>query len=123
MVAHMLPRAGDLMAGLRWAWSRESGDWLHGSYAVNEATVGASACEGQPCRTAPRRMTMNMVMLDLMLAPTEWLSLMLMPQFVAMKMDVVPLAGAPPDLHGAHAHTSGGVGDQSPNPPLALTPG
>jgi hypothetical protein len=39
------------------------------------------------------------------------LNLVLMPQFVDMKMDMRALAGAEPDVHAAHAHTSGGVGD------------
>jgi hypothetical protein len=56
-------------------------------------------------------MDMNMFMLDLAFAPTSWLTLMVMPQFVDMKMDVRPLEGAPPDVHGSHAHATGGLGD------------
>jgi hypothetical protein len=56
-------------------------------------------------------MTMHMVMLDLAYAPTRWLTLMLMPSFVDMEMDLRTLDGAVPDVHGAHGHETGGVGD------------
>ena len=63
---------------------------------------------------------MNMIMLDLMYAPTDWLTLMLMPQFVDMNMSSRALTGAPTptfndqmliDHHTLHEHTTGGVGD------------
>jgi hypothetical protein len=40
-------------------------------------------------------MNMHMHMLDLMYAPTDWLNLMLMPQFVDMNMSMRKLEGAP----------------------------
>jgi hypothetical protein len=67
-------------------------------------------------------MYMNMHMLDLMYAPLDWLTLMLMPQFVDMSMDMRPLDGAPsiadasPEIsaavmHAFHTHQTGGIGD------------
>jgi hypothetical protein len=99
------------MAALRYARGRQGGSMLHGTSEVGDAELAADACEGAECRTAPQRMSMDMLMLELMVAPTDWLNLMLMPQFVNMDMDLRSLPGATPDVHGAHGHTSGGVGD------------
>ena len=65
-----------------------------------------------------------MHMLDLMYAPTDWLTLVL-PSFVEKEMSMRPLAGAPPPptdgfndgpisaavLHSGHPHSTGGIGD------------
>ena len=60
-------------------------------------------------------------MLDLMYAPTDWLTLMLMPQFVSMSMSMDALDGAPlpPSFqetemmihHEQSGHQTGGIGD------------
>jgi hypothetical protein len=113
MLGHMLPRAGALMAGFHYMWSRRSGDMLHGSRNVDDAAVIAGGCEGSPCRTAPKRMDMDMAVLELMGAPTDWLNLMLSAPFVAMDMDLRRLEGGTPDIHGTHGHSTGGVGDLS----------
>ena len=68
-------------------------------------------------------MDMSMYMLDLMYAPTDWLTLMLMPTYMNMEMKTRGLltageqAALPPDLqalythHTSHPHTTGGIGD------------
>lgn len=65
-------------------------------------------------------MTMDMVMLDLMYAPTDNLTLMLMPHYMRMEMDMAPTPmTAMPDGdghgHGGHAHhgshSVSGIGD------------
>ncbi len=111
LLAHMLPDAGQFGLGYRYVLGRQAGDLLHGASSVSDAQVIALGCEGDPCSTAPRRMDMQMHMLEWMYAPTDWLNVMLMAQFVDMKMDVQPLAGPMPDLHGAHDHSTGGPGD------------
>lgn len=111
LLGHMLRRAGSAMVGLRYQFSRQSGDMLHGTSRAGDPAIVANACQDAPCRTAPDAMDMNMFMLELMLAPTDWLNLMLMPQFVDMKMDLRLLEGAEPDVHGLHSHSTGGVGD------------
>jgi hypothetical protein len=59
-------------------------------------------------------MTMHMHMLDLMYAATDWLTLMLMPQFVDMNMNMRDVEGGAEDpighMHGG-GHNTGGVGD------------
>lgn len=117
MFSHVLAQAGDVMVGYRYMYSLQGGDMLHGTNPASDATLVARGCGGQKCTYAPREMSMQMHMLDLMYAPTDWLSLMLMPQFMSMDMDFRQLAGAPPpsaDGHshgGALRHATGGVGD------------
>jgi len=49
-----------------------------------------------------------MHMLELMYSPTDWLTLMLMPQFMDMNMSLRPLENADGEYH---KHATGGVGD------------
>lgn len=117
MFDHMLDRAGDVMVGYRYMYGIQSGGMLNGTEPASDASIVAHGCVGQKCSFVPQRMAMNMHMLNLMYAPTDWLTLMLMPQFVAMDMDLRQLEGAPPPAPGTHQHGSiphhatGGVGD------------
>jgi hypothetical protein len=123
---HMLDRPGDLMVGYRFMRGSASGQMLRGSSEVSDdAEIVAEGCSGNPCYVTPERMTMQMHMLDLMYAPTDWLTLVLMPSFVDKEMSMRPLAGAPPPptegfndgpisaavLHSGHPHSTGGIGD------------
>jgi hypothetical protein len=87
---------------------------------VSDQAIVNFGCAPDKCFTKPSQMNMNMIMLDLMYAPTDWLTLMLMPQFVDMNMSTSELYGAPPanfdqqaliNHHTLHAHTTGGIGD------------
>jgi hypothetical protein len=108
---HMLDRKGQMMLGYRYMFARQSGSILRGSRSASDPEVIAAGCEGASCSTVPERMHMHMHMLEFMYAPTDWLSLMLMPQLVDMNMDLRPLKGAVPDIHGSHGHSTGGPGD------------
>ena len=125
MFDHMLPKAGDFMVGYRFMWSSQGGGMLGGSNSVPDSAIVANGCN-EPnsfgCFLTPRSMSMSMHMLDLMYAPTDWLTLMLMPQFVDMNMDMRKLDGAPIttgnlnlDQHTVHhiqnGHETGGIGD------------
>jgi Protein of unknown function (DUF3570) len=116
MFAHMLPKAGDFMVGYRYMWASQSGNMLKGTNAVGDPAILTGGCGGYNCSLAPANMSMNMHMLDLMVAPTDWLTLMLMPQFVDMDMGMRKLEGVT-DLggHVAHhlqnTHETGGIGD------------
>ena len=117
MFDHTLSKAGDFMAGYRYMRSEQSGDMLLGSHSVGLDTVNAIGCDNKPCAVTADFMSMNMHMLDLMYAPTDWLTLMLMPQWMDMEMTMNPN----PDFkftdtgHGGHAtvhaHQTGGIGD------------
>jgi len=122
MFSHMLPQAGDFMVGYRYMYSTYSGQMVKGLNPVSDQAIVSNGCKGSPCYVTPTRMDMNMHMLDLMYAPTDWLTLMAMPQFMDQSMTMRPLDGAPsinnasPStsaavMHSYHEHQTGGVGD------------
>ncbi len=132
LFGHTLDKAGDMMVGYRYMRNQQAGAFLQGDKRVNENQILDKGCPGSigstdentgynrfdgGCAILPREMTMNMHMLDLMYAPTDWLTLMLMPQFVDMDMDNYqpPSLIDPNVLHvhggGQHDHETGGVGD------------
>ena len=100
MFDHMLPKAGDFMVGYRYMWGSQSGNMLNGSNAVSDPAIVAGGCGGDPCYLTPDSMSMSMHMLDLMYAPTDWLTLMLMPQFMDMSMSMRNLEGSPKQIEG-----------------------
>jgi hypothetical protein len=122
MFNHALGKAGDMMAGYRYMRSEQGGQILNGSSPVSTDVVQAQACDSASsgCMMAPTTMTMNMHMLDLMYAPADWLTLMLMPQWVTMEMNM-DNSLQNPFAHGMHMYgggamdltnqQSGGVGD------------
>lgn len=123
LFGHNLVKAGDMMIGYRYMRNEQAGNFLRGGSTVSEQQITNKACPGlkEGCDLLPRYMTMNMHMLDLMIAPTGWLTLMLMPQFTDMEMFTYRPASKPPNIdshsNGDHAnHTAqtmetGGVGD------------
>ncbi|MEQ1716936.1 MAG: transporter [Hyphomicrobium sp.] len=135
MVDHM-HKAGEFMVGYRYSWSKMSGDTLRGTGAVDDTQIRHNACllPGEDphahdthnhCAMKQSEMTMQMHMLDLMYAPTDWLTLMLMPQWMTMDMTMSPVAGAAmggghdehgdehgdADHMGSHSHGTDGFGD------------
>lgn len=131
MFDHLLPKAGDMMVGYRYMYGSQGGDMLHGTHTIgNQALVGRG-CGPNPCFVAPETMSMDMHMLDLMYAPTDWLTLMLMPQFMNMSMTMERLRSSEYDSladnnvgntsgeaisghiphHLQNGHETGGFGD------------
>lgn len=128
MFAHMMDQADGIMVGYRYMYSKQAGDMLRGSEAVNNSALANLACGTaaiDKCYVTPNNMNMHMHMLDLMYAPTDWLNLMLMPQFVDMDMSMRQVA-SPADFgltdidgtklrhidhHLNAGHSTGGVGD------------
>lgn len=121
MFDHMLDTAGDVMVGYRYQYGLEKGDILHGTQAVGDQAIIDNGCPStDACRYTLTEMNTNMHMLELMVAPTDWLTLMVMPQLMDMNMSMRALTNAPPaieeDTHNHHhaavnEHRSGGVGD------------
>ncbi len=121
MFDHVLPEAGAMMAGYRYQWNSQSGELLNGVNAAGSPMVSAGGCGGDTCYLAPASMTMHMHMLDLMYAPADWLTLMLMPQFMDMSMSMRALSteifsvSHALDGHYNHhlqnGHETGGIGD------------
>lgn len=122
MFDHALSQAGEVMVGYRYLYDNQTGAMQKGVNHVSDATLVNRACGTKSCYVTPQDMSMNMHMIELMYAPVDWLTLMLMPQFMDMHMTMRPLDGAP-DLpspttplgaaimHAGHEHTTGGVGD------------
>ena len=97
------------MAGYRYGYAQWSGDFLHGTHAVDNNAMLNQACTPAQCASVTREMSMNMHMLDLMYAPTDWLTLAIMPQLMDMRMALSNIPGAPQT--GGHHH--GGSGDDT----------
>ncbi|NOU21315.1 MAG: DUF3570 domain-containing protein [Methyloglobulus sp.] len=131
MFAHTLDKAGDMMVGYRHNRAMQGGNYLYGIQHVGEPQVIVQSCPGSPrqgpaaqpgqeplgdgCSFLPKEMTMTMHMLELMVAPTDWLTLMLMPQFMdmAMDMDLASLRQAHGGMGHRRQHETGGGGDTS----------
>ncbi len=136
MFAHTLDKAGDYMFGYRLMHSQWQGAYLQGNQPVSDAVItspaGNTACAQanqstfghnptSQCYMYTTRMLMDMHMLDLMYAPTDWLTLMLMPQFMSMSMNMnMPVYMNPQDMGGMFPNGnmrsymySGGFGDTS----------
>ncbi len=117
MFAHLLPAAGQMMLGYRVQNALQSGAMRERGGRVGDAEILSSACAPDLCRYVPRDMRMQMHMLEWMVAPRDWLTLMLMPQMMSMEMHFRELAGRPPAAPGEHEHAtgtghrSGGLGD------------
>ncbi|NOU44007.1 MAG: DUF3570 domain-containing protein [Methyloglobulus sp.] len=129
MFDHMLANSGDMMVGYRYMYANQAGHMLHGANEVSDQAVVAGGCGPNPCFLTSGDMVMHMHMLDLMYAPTDWLTLMVMPMWMDMNMSMRRLDGAPPDeeannnvgnnpLSSAHiphhlqnGHETGGFGD------------
>lgn len=122
MFDHVLPNAGDVMIGYRYMYANQAGVIQNGTNVVSDSMIVHNGCGAKQCFVTPNEMSMNMHMLDLMYAPTNWLTLMLMPQFMDMHMTMRSLDGAPTRpspltplgaaiVHSEHEHTTGGIGD------------
>ncbi len=112
MFAHALPQAGDFMLGYRTMYMRRAGDFKRGSSEPSDPELVANACGAGGCSAVADSMSHQMHMLDLMFAPTSWLTLMAMPSYIDNEMRLRAPTGAVPDVHGNHdRHATGGFGD------------
>ncbi|MCQ8183432.1 DUF3570 domain-containing protein [Methylomonas sp. SURF-1] len=110
MFGHVMSTPGDVMVGYRYMYSRQDGDMLYAGKTVSDRAIVDNGCieNGGTCRTVPEFMNMHMHMLDIMYAATDWLNLMVMPQFMDMDMNARPLSGITPAASGAVDHLHGG---------------
>lgn len=120
MFAHMMNQADDIMVGYRYQYAVQNGAMLQGNHKISDTHLISNACQSNPsgCLYKPVQMQMQMHMLDLMYAPTDWLNIMVMPQLMSMEMDMSqPLrafAASEESAYGHHAgttHTSNDIGD------------
>lgn len=120
LMGEHMHEGGEVMIGLRYERSRWSGANRAGDEEIADPAIVAA---GYSART--EAMTMDMVMLDLMYAPTSNLTLMVMPHYMWHRMemrgiDPAASAGSGHGGHGAghvipfgevHAHSTEGFGD------------
>jgi len=121
--AHLPGRAGGFMLGYRMLGVRDDRALRRGRAApAGDAELAAQACAPAACSTRPLRMGMGMHMLDLMLGLGERATLMLMPQYMTMRMDSRLIEGQGPVDPAMHfgRHESGGLGDTQLQLLLAL---
>ena len=105
---HARHAPGALAFGYQVRNQRQGGQLHDGDHTLDDATVVAQGCGDALCRFAPASMAMQMHMFMLTYQWRENLSLMLMPQYMSMDMDLRPLAGRPPPQLGEHVHGPGG---------------
>ena len=139
MFDHM-HKAGEFMIGFRYAYSSEGGDMLHGSDKASDQEIIDNGCNPNKCSMVQSDMAMNMYMLDIMYAPTDWMTLMVMPMYMSHDMTMRPLQSSmghmdhmgmdmPMDetaahMHGgSHSHGTDGWGDTIFGPELRLAHG
>ncbi|HEU4651936.1 MAG TPA: hypothetical protein VFS49_11045 [Croceibacterium sp.] len=104
---------GEWMLGLRFERTHAGGTNQSGTHDVADPAIVAA---GYGARATS--MTMDMAMLDLMYAPTDNLTLMVMPQYMWHRMEMVGINPAGVS-HGGHslaygetmAHATDGLGD------------
>jgi hypothetical protein len=99
--------AGEIMVGFRYAGSFAGGDILNSGNSARDQDVIDNGCSPHACAMKPTDMTMNMYMLDLMYAPTNWLTLMVMPMWMSHEMTMGPLEGVMPAGHDDHGGMDG----------------
>ncbi|HXG78957.1 MAG TPA: transporter [Methyloceanibacter sp.] len=128
-------KAGEIMLGFRYAGSFAGGSMLNGENSVNDQKVIDEGCTPHVCAMKPTDMTMHMYMLDIMYAPADWLTLMVMPMWMSHDMTMKPLKGVMPNGHddhdgmdhgghmGAHSHSTEGWGDTVFGPEIRLAEG
>jgi hypothetical protein len=105
MFDHM-HKAGEFMVGVRYAYSSAGGDTLHGTNKASDQEIMDNGCVPHTCSMKASSMQMNMYMLDIMYAPTNWLTLMVMPMWMSHDMTMKPLAGAHSHEEEGHEHTA-----------------
>lgn len=97
----------EVMIGLRFERQRYSGANQRGTDDISDAEVLAAGYN-----TRARTMEMDMVMLDLMYAPTSDLTLMVMPHYMWHRMEMVGIdpanTGMGHDMGGGHGGHGGG---------------
>ena len=112
MFDHM-HKAGEWMIGFRYANSSAGSPTVHGIHTVTDDVIAERGCAPHTCSMKTTDMTMNMYMLDIMYAPTDWVTLMVMPMWMSHDMTMSPLRltqhGGNDEHGGGHAggHSGG----------------
>ncbi|MFC0588841.1 hypothetical protein ACFFF7_05390 [Novosphingobium aquiterrae] len=112
-MADHVHKSGDVMVALSWMHDSHGGTNRRGTAPISDAAIVAA---GYTAKTTA--MTMDMAMLHVMWAPSDRVTLMLVPSW--MRMDMTMEGIAPGVAHGGHhalavgetmRHTAQGIGD------------
>jgi len=142
MFDHM-HKAGGFMVGFRYAYTSAGGDMLHGTDKASDQGIADHGCGTHTCSMTPSDMAMKMYMLDIMYAPTDWMTLMVMPMYMSHDMTMRPLNAMSHGGHmdhmdgmddmmahgthgghsGSHSHGTDGWGDTTFGPELRIADG
>lgn len=95
---------GEVMIGLRFERQVYSGTNRRGTEDIDDADVLAAGFTSRA-----RRMQMDMVMLDLMFAPTDDITLMVMPHYMWHRMEMVGIDPANTGMAMGHGMSHGGA--------------
>ena len=112
MGGHMLAEGG-FMVSYNYAYSNWADGFQQGTRSgISDQELVTSACRVKAfgCEFKSTAMRMDMHMINFMYAPTDWLNLMLVPQFSYKKMEMAPLPSAPSGAEGG-PHENVGLGD------------
>jgi hypothetical protein len=110
MFDHM-HKAGEVMVGYRYAGTFADGDTLRGTRFADDDEIAERGCSAaHTCTMKASEMNMHMHMLDIMYAPTNWLTLMVMPMWMSHDMTMVPLQTSGHGGHDEQADEHGGHG-------------
>jgi hypothetical protein len=97
-------KAGEFMIGYRYMYDLYGSTMLKGRKEVDDSVLAAAGFS-----STADKMTMRMHMLDIMYAPTDWVTLMVMPMYMTMDMSMRDVAGAAGGGgHGGHGGGHGG---------------
>lgn len=109
-------KSGDVMLGLMWMHERHDGANYAGTDRVSDTDLVAAGYS-----TRARAMTMDMVMAHVMYAPSDRITLMVMPSWMRMEMTMLGIGMPAMDgAHGGHhmlmpgetmTHSVSGIGD------------
>jgi hypothetical protein len=120
-MADHVHKSGDVMIGVTWMHEEASGANRSGTAPISDAAIVAA---GFSNRT--QTMTMDMAMFHMMYAPSDRVTLMVMPSWQRMDMTMVAVA---PSVHDGHAlavgdttvHRVAGFGDTQVGALVALS--
>ncbi len=99
--------AGEIMLGYRYQFTRSAGMIAGGKPIPNSAVYGHRTPRGDLYTAVPLSMDMHMHMWDIMYAPADWITLMLMPQYMEMEMAMESRGGHGETAHGGHGGHGG----------------
>lgn len=118
---------GGWMLGYRFFWSHYDGMRQGDNSIANDAVFHMHSPAGSPYSATVREMEMFMHMWEVMYAPTDWLTLMVMPQFMQMDMTMEHGGMSRMDGHGGghgmsgvNEHDTSGWGDTIAGATFAL---